>query len=104
MIARAVKTYGGIVKRKHFHLTYKCQAGSRDCPVWIPQAQSIFCVSLLNAPSGSGKTTFLEQLYKQLGGGSGSDNSLNLEFEPDINAEGTAMVAYINNIITPVKL
>jgi ABC-type Mn2+/Zn2+ transport system ATPase subunit len=96
VIAKHVLTHGGSIARGEHVLEFVCQ-DHRDnsapwCPVWQPQANSQVAISLLNAPSGNGKTSFLTALYRRI---RRRPTSVDFRFTPEFREDEVPAVAII---------
>jgi ABC-type Mn2+/Zn2+ transport system ATPase subunit len=90
-----ITTFGGTLQvSEPFKITYLCDA-SGACILWKLANPSPFSITLLHSPSGSGKTTFLGEIYKRLRGQPRQANSLSFDFRPDCDDVSTLSVAYI---------
>jgi len=115
--ALTVKTSGGTaVYKNSYKLTFKCE---RDCFVWHNTTSSCFALSFLKSPSGTGKSTFLFNLYKRLKlreegmqehinsrresplfnkifkGRPLKTNKINFDFTPDLQIDTQVSIGYI---------
>lgn len=88
----AVDTYGGKIRvSPSFEIAYEC-SGENPCCIWLPSPT--FALTLFKSPSGSGKTTFLSQLFERLNGSARSD-ALRFDFSPDFDDPEAGSVAMI---------
>ena len=77
-----------------FHIVYKCP-DDKPCFIWKRDNASNFVVTLMNSPSGSGKTALLGGLYDRLKGRKIESDGLMFDFDPDYNFPDNAAVGVI---------
>jgi ABC-type nitrate/sulfonate/bicarbonate transport system ATPase subunit len=63
-----------------------------SCSVWRPDPNSQVAISLLNAPSGNGKTSFLTALHRRI---QGVDSPIDFRFTPELRTDEHAAVSVI---------
>lgn len=80
---------GGVKVAQTFTIEYKVDG---PCYLWKADQQSKFVLTLLNSPSGTGKTTFLSEIYKRL---RKQPNSFKFDFSPDFEEPDQTSAGYI---------
>jgi ABC-type lipoprotein export system ATPase subunit len=103
MTAKHLITHGGTVVRNEHSLEFVCDdnsSGPPSCPIWKPDAKSQIAISLLNAPSGNGKTSFLTALYRRI---RGRPTTIDFRFTPELRADENAAVSLIPQHAPMVK-